>query len=141
MQLADDNPLSPIYNKRAVVRHQRDIAEEDFLLLDVPHVLRAGVWVLVINGQADGDFERGGIGHTAFLTLVYVVLELHTHGIAAFVAERRSILVKRSALRADHVSGLIRIRDHGSAAIVAGGAEMVQPFEIAALAFPVSDGV
>ena len=141
MQLADDYALGPVNDKGAVIRHQRDIAEEDFLLLDVAHVLRAGVRVLVINRQADGDLERGGIGHAALLTLVYVVLELHAHGIAAFIAERGSVLVKRSALGADHVAGLIRIGDHGRAAIAAGGAEMVQPLQVAALAFPVSDGV
>ncbi len=141
MELADDNAFGAINDERAVIGHQRDIAEEDFLFLDVPHVFRACVGILVVNGQTNGYFERGGIRHAAFLTFVYVVLELHAYGIAALIAERRRVLVEGAALRTDHVAGLIRIGDHRSAAIAAGGAQMVQSFEVAALAFPISDRV
>ena len=141
VQLADDDALGAVDDEGAVIGHQRNIAEENFLFLDVADVFRAGVGILVVNGQTDGDLERRGIGHAALLALVHVVLELHGHRIAALVAERRRVLVERAALRADHVAGLIRIGDDRSAAIAAGGAQVVQPFQVAALAFPVSDGV
>jgi hypothetical protein len=62
-------------------------------------------------------------------------------GIAALVAESRRVLVERAALRAEHVAGLVRIRYDRSAAIAAGGAQVVQAAQMAALALPVSDRV
>ena len=141
VQLADDHALGAVDDERAVIGHQRDVAEEDFLLLDVADVLRAGVGILVVNGQADGDLERRGVGHAALLALVHVVLELHADRVAALIAKRRRVLVERAALRADHVAGLVRIGDHRSAAIAAGGAQVVQPLQVAALALPVADGI
>ncbi len=50
VQLADDYALGTIDDERAVLGHQRDIAEEDFLLLDVADIFRAGIGILVVNG-------------------------------------------------------------------------------------------
>ena len=141
VQLADDDALGAVDDERAVVGHQRNIAEENFLFLDVANVFRAGVRILVVNGQADGDLERRGIRHAALLALVHVVLELHADRVAALFAERRRVLVERAALRAEHVAGLVRIGDHRSAAIAASGAQVVQTLQVAALALPVPDGV
>ena len=99
------------------------------------------VGILVVNRQTNGDFERRGIRHAALLALVHVVLQLHRHRIAALVAEGRRVLVERAALVADHVAGLIRIGDHRRAAIAAGGAQVVQALQVAALALPVADRV
>ncbi len=121
--------------------HQRNIAVENFLLLDVANGFRAAVGIFVVNGQANGDFERRGVRHAALLALVHVVLELHRHGIAALVAEGRRVLIKRAALVANDVAGLIRIGDHGRAAVAASGAKVVQPLQVAALTLPVADRV
>src|SRR6202035_284920 len=101
VQLADDNALGAIDDEGAVLGHQRNVVVENFLLLDVANGLRAGVGILVVNGETNGDFQRRRIGHSAFLTFVHVVLQLHGHGIAALVAEGRRVLVEGAALVAD----------------------------------------
>src|SRR5207253_2342882 len=55
VQLADDDALGAVDDKGAVVRHQRDFAEEDFLLLDVANALGAGFRIFRVDRQADGD--------------------------------------------------------------------------------------
>ena len=137
----DDDALGAVDDERAVLGHQRDIAEEDFLFLDVAYVLGAGVGVLVVYGEPYGDLQRGRIGHAALFALDDVVLQLHADRIAALIAERRRVLIERAALRADHIAGLVGVGDHRSAAITAGGAQVVQALEVAALAFPVADRV
>src|ERR1700722_3057104 len=141
MQLADDYAFGAVDDERAVFRHQRNIAEENFLFLDVANGLRAGVRVFVVNREADGDLERRGIRHAALLALIHVVLELERDRIAALVAERGRVLIERAALRAQHVARLIRVCDNGCAAIPAGGAQVVQAAQMAALALPVADSV
>ncbi len=80
VQLRDDDALGSVDDEGAVLRHQRNVAEEDFLLLDVADGLGAGLGVLVVNGEAHGDLERSRIGHAALFALRLVVLELQTHG-------------------------------------------------------------
>ena len=109
MQLADDHSLRSVNDERAVICHQGDIAEEDFLLLDVPHGFRARFRILVINRQAHGDFQRRGISHPAFLALSHVIFQLQGDWIPAFVAERGSISVQRAAAFAHHVARLVGI--------------------------------
>ncbi len=104
-------------------------------------VFGAGVGILVVNGEANGDLERRGVSHAAFLALIHVVFQLHGHRVAALVAESGSVLVKSAALLADDVAGLVRIGDDGSAAIATSGAQVMQTLQVAALAFPVPDGV
>ena len=143
MQLADDDALGSIDDEGSVFGHQRDFAEEDLLLLDVADGLVAGLGVLVEDGETDGDFEGSGIGHAALFAFGDIVLELEADGIAAAVAESDDILVEGAAARAQNVAQVERIGFDGGAAggVAAGGAQMVQPFEVAALALPVSDGV
>ena len=141
VQLADDDALGTVDDEGAVLGHQRNVAVENFLFLDVANGFRAGVGILVVNGQTYGDFQRRGIRHAALLAFVHVVLQLHGDWIAALVAEGRRVLVERAALVADHVAGLIRIGDHGRAAIAAGRAQVVQALQVAALALPVADRV
>ncbi len=141
MQLADDDALSAVDDERAVLGHQWNIAVENFLLLDVANGLGAGVGILVVNGETDSDFQRRGIRHAALLALVHVVLQLHGDRIAALVAERRRVLVKCAALVADDVARLIWIGDNGRSAIAASGAQVMQAFQVAALALPVADRV
>ena len=143
VQLRNDHALGAVDDEGAVLGHQRDFAEEDFLLLDVADGLVAGLGVLVENGEADGDFERSGVGHAALLALGHVVLELQAHRVAAAVAEGDDVLVEGAAAMAQHVAQMERIGLDGGAAgrIAAGGTQVVQPLEVAALALPVADGV
>src|SRR5437016_13901855 len=87
------------------------ISPENFLLLDVADGFRAGIGILVVNGQANGDPQTRGAGHAELLALVHVILQLHGHGIAALVAERRHFLVEGSAVVPADVTGLIWILD------------------------------
>ena len=51
MQLRNNHPLSPVHNKGAIRRHQRNIAEKHLLLLDVLDGLVAGLRVLLVDRQ------------------------------------------------------------------------------------------
>jgi hypothetical protein len=143
VQLRYDHALGAVDDERAVLGHQRNFAEENFLFLDVADGLVTGFRVLIEHGQPDGDLERSRVGHAALFALGHVVFELQTHGIAAAVAESDDVLVERSAARAQHVAQVERIGLDGGAAsrIAAGGAQMVQTLQVAALALPVADGV
>jgi hypothetical protein len=141
VQLADNHALRAVDDERAVVRHQRNFTEEHFLLFDVPYALLLRFGILRIHGQPDGDLEGRRIGHAALLALLHVVLELQTHRVAAFVAERDHVLVEGAAMMAEYVARVERVRADGGATTAAGRPQMVQPLEVAALAFPVADRV
>src|SRR5438046_2536765 len=77
------------------------------------------------------------------LTFDDVVLQLQAHRVAAFVAERDDVLVERAALVAQHIARMKRIGFDGGAAawIAASRAQVVQAFQVAALALPVANRV
>ena len=143
MQLADDDALGAVDDERAVVRHQRDFAEEDFLLFDVADAFLAGFGVFGVNREPDGDLERRGISHAPLFALGLIVFQLQADRIAALVAERDDVAVERAAVVAEDVARMERIGlDRGAAR----GFRQVdrrwcRPFQIAALAFPVADGI
>ena len=122
MQLADDHTLGAVDNERPILGHQRNIAKEDFLLLDVANTLRAGLRVFVKDGETDGDFERGRVGHPALFALVHVILQLQANWIAAFVAEIGCVRVVGSAPSAQNFAGMERIGNDCGSAIAAGSA-------------------
>jgi hypothetical protein len=76
VQLADDHPLRAVDDERAGVRHQRDLAEVDLLLLDVADRLDAGLLVDVPHDEPDDDLDRRRERHAAGAALVDVVLGL-----------------------------------------------------------------
>ena len=121
--------------------HQRNVAEEHFLLLDVADGAVAGLRVLVEDGQAHGDLERRGVRHAALFALGHVILQLQSDRVAALVAEVRRVRVVGAALVAEHIAGMERIGDDRDAAVLTGGAQVMQPFQVAALALPVADRV
>ncbi len=143
VQLRNDDALGPVDDEGAVVGHQRNFTEEDLLLLDVADRLGAGFGVLVINRQPDGYLERRRVGHAALFALGHVVFQLQPDRIAAAIAEGDDILVERSAAVAQHVADMERIGLDGGAAawIAARGTQVMQPFQVAALALPVSDRI
>ena len=75
VQLADDDPLGPVDDERAVLGHHRDLAEVDLLLLHVADVL-VPLTGVVPDDQADRDLDRRGVGHAALQALLDVVLRL-----------------------------------------------------------------
>ena len=139
MQLRNDDALGPVHDEGAVRRHQRNVAEEDFLLLDVADGLRTRFRVLVVNGQAYSDLERSGEGHAALFALLLVILQLQAHRVAALVAEVRRVLVVRAAMVTENVARMERVGDHHESAVDAGGTQVMQSLEVTALALPVAD--
>ena len=138
VQLADDDALGAIDDERAVLRHQRDVAEENFLLLDVADGTVAGL-ILVPDGEPHRDFERSRVGHAALFAFRHVILQLQSHRVAALVAEVGSVRVVGAALVAENFAGMKRVGDHRRSAILTSRAQVVQPFQVAALAFPVAN--
>ena len=141
VELRDDDALGPVDDERAVLGHQRDVAEVDLLLLDVADGLHPRLGVLVPDDEADGDLQRHGVGHAAFLALVHVVLQLQADRLAADVAHVAPRLVGAAAARAEHLAVAVGVRDQRGAAVGARLAQVVQARQLAALALPVADRV
>ncbi len=141
MQLADNHALGSIDDECPVLGHQRHVTEEHFLLFDVANAAIAGFGVFVENREADGHLQRSRIGHAALFALIHVILQLQADRVAALGAEVRSIGVVGSAIAAEHIASMERIGDYGVSAITAGGAQVMQPLQVAAFALPVADGV
>ena len=141
VQLRDDDPLGAVDDERAVVGHQRDVAEVDLLLLDVADGLDLRLGVLVPDDQPDRHLERHGVGHAALLALVDVVLELHPDRVAADVTDVAARLVVDAAAGAEHDVIAVRVGDQRRAAVLARLAQVVQARQLAALALPVADRV
>jgi len=90
VQLADHHALRSVDDERAVVGHERDLAEEDLLLLDVADRLRPGLFIGVPDHQAHDHLDGRREGHAALPTLLHVVLGLvqvvgHEHELARAV--------------------------------------------------------
>src|SRR5204862_2265211 len=97
---------------------------------------------LVEDREADDDLQWRRVGHAALLAFGHVILEVQLNRVAALVAEGDLVLVRRAALRAhDGGLGLERIGRDRRAAGFTGASEMMEAFQVSALALPVSDGV
>src|SRR4030095_12576636 len=141
VQLRDDDALGAVDDEGAVLRHQRDVAEVDLLLLDVADGLDARLRGLVPDDEADRHLQRHGVRHAALLALVDVVLQLEADGVAADVAHVAARLVALAAARAQHFAVAVRIGDERRAAVAARLAQVVEPLQLAALALPVADRI
>src|SRR6516225_1672602 len=73
MHLGNDDPLSAVDDKGAVIGHERDVAHVDIPLLDVLDRLGAGFLIGIEYDEAQRDFERRGIGHAALPAFVDIV--------------------------------------------------------------------
>ena len=72
MQLRDDDALGAVHHEGAVTGHQRNLAEVDFLLLDV--LDRAAAVLDVPDDELNLDLERRGVSHAALMAFLDVVL-------------------------------------------------------------------
>src|SRR5260370_9697090 len=143
MQLGDNHALGAVDDEGTVFSHQRDFAEENFLFFDVADALGTRFGILVINGNADGDLEVSGIGHTALFALRHVVFQLQADGIAAAVAEGDDVLIESAALFAKNVARMKRVGPNSGAAtgVTADGPKVVQSLQTSALTFPITDRI
>src|SRR5271166_2902582 len=143
MQLRNDDALGAIDDERTVLSHQRNFTEENFLLFNVANRFVSGLGIFVVDRKPDRDLQRRRVRHAALFALRDLILQLQCHGIAAAVAERHYVLVERTALVAQDVAGVEWIGSNLRSAIriAANCAEMMQAFQVAALALPVADGI
>jgi hypothetical protein len=81
VQLRDDDALGAVDDERAVVGHQRQLAQVHLLLADVLDGLLGARRFLVEHHQAHLDAQRGRVGEAAQLALLDV-----EHGLAEAVA-------------------------------------------------------
>ena len=68
--LGDDDALGAVDDKGAAVRHEREVAHEDLLLLDL---------LCLLVAQSHAHLERGGIRSVAGLALLLGILGLLVH--------------------------------------------------------------
>ena len=73
MHLGDDHALGAVHDERALVGHERDIAHEHVLFLDVLDRAGAGFLVHIKHDEAHLHFQRRGIGHVALDALFHIV--------------------------------------------------------------------
>jgi hypothetical protein len=66
-QLGDDDALGAVDDEGALRRHEREVAHEDRLALDLTGV---------VVGELGGDVERGGVGEVLLLALLHGVLRV-----------------------------------------------------------------
>ena len=76
VHLGNDHTLGAVHDERTVRCHQRHVAHEDVLFLDVLDRFRAGVFVNIKHDQAQSDLQRSTVGHVALLTFLDVILRL-----------------------------------------------------------------
>ena len=88
LELADDDPLDAVEDERALLGHERDVAEIDFLLLDVLEPLGLGRGVLLPGHELDLELEGDGVGVALLDALHRGVLDPEADAVAAVLAER-----------------------------------------------------
>ncbi len=76
VHLRDDDALGAVDDERALVRHQRNVAEIDVLLLDVLDRFRAGFLIRFEHDEAQLHLQRRGVGHVALLAFLDVEFRL-----------------------------------------------------------------
>jgi hypothetical protein len=74
VQLADHYPLGAVDDEGAILRHQRQGAKINLLLLDVPDGLGLGLGPGFIDHQAHPNLHGDFIGHPPLQALIHVVL-------------------------------------------------------------------
>src|SRR5437870_4291524 len=97
VQLGHDHALSSVDDESAVVGHQRNLAKEDFLFLDVANPLDLRLRLLFVDRQTNFDLEGHAIAHAALLALLLIVFVLEAYGLAAIRAKFRTDVIEGTA--------------------------------------------
>ena len=140
VQLGHDDPLGAVDDKGAAVGHGRQVAEVHLGFLGLL-IAPVALLVLVELVEPDPDLQRGGHGGAALHALFHAHLLVQAHRLVAHVADLGFVLVAGAALGAVDRGVLGVVRNDVVAAVLAGGAEVLQAFNLAAFASPVSDRV
>src|SRR5262249_10287786 len=139
MKLRNDHTLSSVDDERAIVSHQRNLAEEDFLFLDVADRLDVRIRILVVNRETNLHLERHAVTHAALLALLLIVLVFQAAGLAAVRAQFGTNRIESAANVAECLARTQRIDFDLRAAALTGRAQVLETFEVAALTLPVAD--
>ena len=141
VELRDDDPLGSVDDEGAVVGHQGDVTEIDFLFLDVADRPGVRVGILVPDDKPDGDLQGHGVRHAALLALLDVVVQLDVDTRAADVADLASHAVGVTACRTTDFVLFENLQLQRDVALRAGPAQVVETRQPPALALPASDGI
>src|SRR5204863_5757255 len=95
--------------------------------------------IFVVNRQPDLHLERHAVAHAALLTFLLIVLVLKTYGFAAVLAKLWSHVIESAAFMAEGFACGERIHLNSRTACFAVRSQVIEPFEPAALALPVSN--
>ena len=76
MKLADDHPFCAIDDKCSILRHQRDFAKIDFLLLNGFDASDFGLFIHIPDDESNRHLNGCGIRHAPQETLVHIVFGL-----------------------------------------------------------------
>ncbi len=139
MELRYDDALGTVDDERSVIGHQRDLAEEHVLFLDVANCRNAGFRVLVEDRQTDLDLQRNAVRHAPLLTFLLVVFVFKAYRLTAVVAEVRPDGVERSAAVAEHIGRIERIDLDLRTAVLTICPKVFEALEVAAFTLPVPD--
>ena len=139
VKLRYDHALGSVNDERAVLGHQRDLAEENVLLFNIADRRNVGLRVFVINRQANFYLERDAVRHSAFLTFLLIVLVLEADRLTAVVAEIWADGVERAAIVTEHFGRVERIDLDLGRAVLTVRTQMLKTLEITALTLPVAD--
>ena len=139
VQLRDDNTLGTVDDESTVIRHQRDLTEENVFFLDIADRRSARFRILVIDRQPDLDLERHAVRHSAFLTFLLIMLVLQADRLTAVVAEIRAYGVERAAIVTEHFGRIERIDLDLRATVLTISSQVFEAFEVSALTLPVAD--
>ena len=139
VQLRNDNTLGTVDDESTVIRHQRDLTEENVFFLDIADRRSARFRILVIDRQPDLDLERHAVRHSAFLTFLLIMLVLQADRLTAVVAEIRAYGVERAAIVTEHFGRIERIDLDLRATVLTISSQVFEAFEVSALTLPVTD--
>ena len=118
-QLADHDSLGAVDDEGASGRHQREVAHEDRLALDLTGL---------VVGELGGDVERCGVGEVLLLALLDGVLRVVEHRVLegqahrlGEVLDRRDLLedLRQTGLVRDVLAGSLAGRDLGLPGLIA----------------------
>ena len=96
MQLGDDDPLSAVDDEGAGLRHERQFAHVNLLLLDILDHLGAGRGLLVVDHQAQQHPQGRRVGRAAQVALTHVkgrlpepIADILQHRVAGIALDRK----------------------------------------------------
>src|SRR6185295_2806284 len=93
MQLADHHPLRAVDNEGSPLRHERQLADVDFLFSNVEDLFLGALIFLVEHDQAHPELQRNGKGHPLLETFPLIILR-GAKGVARKLQYGRIVVIR-----------------------------------------------